>query len=504
MTPRPVSSLWLRLALPFLLFVVAGSLALALWLQASAQRESRHVFATLARTNADFIKNAHLAANERVAEYLSRILNMRVFFRRGVQDSAGRDEQGNVLRQSRELVPPLSGSLEEQRDFLRALGHGQGIVRAGRDFEAIAVPLDNDLSFILVREAERPWAFLVRPETLLLLGVFWAFSVALAWVLARGFVRPLRQLAERLPHIEHDSMTALPGAERTDEIGQLARAYLAARTQLAEERTRREQAERLALLGRMATGLAHEIHNPLSAIRMHAQLIGSAQNGHVVDAAKDSIPVLLGEASKIESLVQQWMFLARPQPPQTAPADLGEILAGVVRSLSPQASHAAVRLVNEVPAGLRARVDARRLGQAIGNILLNAIQATPGGGAVTMRGECDRAVRLHFRDTGRGFTPSALAHHADLFFSEKEGGMGMGLSVSAEILKAHQGALTVVNPPAGGAIVTIELPILTETAPVRVVADSMETSELVGRDAAPSVSSGANSARPLGATAARS
>lgn len=457
MSFRPISSLWLRLALPFLLFVVAGSLALALWLHAAAERESRHVFATLAHTNADFIKSARLPANERVADYLSRVLNMHVFFRRGAWDmTAG--EGGMVMRQTLETIPPVTGSLERHRQLLRGLNQGQGIVRAGSEFEAIAVPLENDLSLILVRAVEPTWSFLVRTETLTLLVAFWIFSVALAWVLASGFVRPLRLLAERLPHIENDPGGALPGAERQDEIGQLARAYLATRAQLADERTRREQAERLAILGRMATGLAHEIRNPLAAIRMHAQLIGSAHNGDLANTANDSLPVLLGEASKIEGLVQQWMFLARPQPPQIAPADLGEIVAGVVRSLTPQADHARVRLINEVPAGLRARVDTSRLAQAIGNVTLNAIQAMPGGGAITIRGEEDGAARLIFHDTGPGFSEPALAHHADLFFSEKEGGMGIGMSVTSEILKAHHGRLLVANAPEGGAVVTLELP----------------------------------------------
>lgn len=456
---RPISSLWLRLALPFLLFVVAGSMALALWLHAAAERESRHVFATIAHTNADFIKSARLPANERVADYLSRVLNMHVFFRRGAWDmTAG--ESGMAMHQTLETIPPVSGALEAHRDLLRGLNEGQGIVHAGSEFEAIAVPLENDLNFILVRPVEPTWSFLVRTETLMLLIAFWIFSVALAWVLASGFVRPLRLLAERLPHIEHDPGGALPGAERQDEIGQLARAYLATRAQLAEERTRREQAERLALLGRMATGLAHEIRNPLAAIRMHAQLIGSAHNGDLASTAHESLPVLLGEASKIEGLVQQWMFLARPQSPQMAPADLGEIVAGIVRSLTPQADHARVRLVNEVPLGLRARVDASRLAQAIGNVTLNAIQAMPGGGEVTIRGEEDGVVRLAFHDTGPGFSTPALAHHADLFFSEKEGGMGIGMSVTAEILKAHHGQLLVANAPGGGAVVTLELPVI--------------------------------------------
>ncbi len=459
MSVRPVSSLWLRLALPFLLFVAAGSLALALWLHAAAQRESRHVFATLARTNADFIQSTRLPANERVADYLSRVLSMRVFFRHDAWDMTAGTSDGISLRKSHETVPPITGPLERYRSMLEALGEDRGIVETGGSFEAIAVPLEKDLSLILVREVEPAWSFLIRSDTLLLLAVFWTFSVALAWIVARGFVRPLRLLAARLPFIESDPDAALPGAERKDEIGQLARAYLATRSQLAAERTRREQAERLAILGRMATGLAHEIHNPLAAIRMHAQLIESAHNGELASTARESLPVLLGEATKIEGLVQQWMFLARPQPPQTAPADFGEIVAGVLRALAPQAAHAGVRIVNEVPAGLRTRVDARRLAQAVGNIILNGLQAMSSGGTFTIRGERSGSrVRLIFRDTGRGFSPDALAHYADLFFSTKEGGMGIGLSVTSEIVRAHDGVLLVANAPEGGAIVTLQIP----------------------------------------------
>jgi signal transduction histidine kinase len=307
------------------------------------------------------------------------------------------------------------------------------------------------------------------------LGTFWVLSFGLAWALTRGLVRPLRLIAERLPHIEDDSEKTLPGAERPDEIGQLARAYLATRAQLAEERAQREKAERLALLGRMATGLAHEIHNPLAAIRMHAQLVDSTPDADLAATARESLPVLLGETARIEGLVNQWMFLARPAPPQTAPADLAELVRGIVRTLQPEAAHAGVAIIDHTTPGLFAKVDARRIAQAIGNVLRNAIQAMPRGGSVTIEGEMGNeergtrsdgnrapssqsAIVLRFRDTGPGFSAKALAHHAELFFSEKEGGMGIGLSVTSEILRAHGGEMRVENAADGGAQVAFFLP----------------------------------------------
>jgi len=451
---RPRSStLWLRLAAPLLLFVVAGSIGIALWLHAAARRESRTVFATLARTSADFIRNAKLPANERVAESIGRVQNMEVLFLRGVGG---------------EFVPAPSAALAPHAGQLGALTPADGIVSAGAEFEVIAVPMEKDVSMIFVRRVEPVVGFLFKPETLVVLAVFWIFSVGLAWALARGLVRPLRLLAQRLPHIEDDAEASLPGAERNDEIGQVARAYLETRAQLGAERARRERAERLALLGRMATGLAHEIHNPLSAIRMHAQLIDSAPAAEQPAVLRESLPVLLGETAKIEGLVNQWMFLARPAPPQTAPADLAEIVAGVVRTLGPQAAHARVQIASDLPAGLRASVDSRRIAQAVGNIVINAIQAMPSGGTLTITGWRGDSVRLIFRDTGSGFSPAALAQHTELFFSEKEGGMGIGLSVTAEILKAHHGALVVANAPEGGAVVTVQLPLLVEKSEIRI------------------------------------
>ncbi|MEA3211222.1 MAG: two-component system, NtrC family, sensor histidine kinase HydH [Chthoniobacter sp.] len=456
--PHP-SRLWLRLAWPVLLYVVAGSLALVLWLHTSARRESRSVFATLANTNADFIRSARLPANERVAESIGRVLNMQVFFRYGSWEMAPATTGAISFVKGLELVPPPSGKLEKHAALIRELTMPEGIARAGPDFEAIAVPIEKEVSLVLVRPMEPAFSFLLRPQTLFVLGAFWLLSVVLAWSLTRGLVRPLRLIAERLPHIEDDSARTLPGAERPDEIGQLARAYLHTRAQLSDERSQRQKSERLALLGRMATGLAHEIHNPLAAIRMHAQLIDSTPDHELAGAARESLPVLIGEAAKIEGLVNQWMFLARPAPPQTARADLAEIVAGVVRALTPQAAHARVELVNRALCGLPTRVDARRLAQAIGNVILNAIQAMPGGGSVHIDGSAAEVVRLSFRDTGRGFSAKALAHHAELFFSEKEGGMGIGLSVTSEILRAHAGSLHVGNAPEGGGLVTFILPV---------------------------------------------
>jgi signal transduction histidine kinase len=207
----------------------------------------------------------------------------------------------------------------------------------------------------------------------------------------------------------------------------------------------------------MATGMAHEINNPVAAIRLHTQLLENEISG----AALERLDIILSEAAKIEGLVSQWMFLARPQPPQTAPCDLADLVANAVRTLDPAAVYASVQVVNEVPAGSTVTADRRRIAQAIINIVTNAIHAMAATGGtlrITTKQCGGGTIHLLFADTGPGFSTAALARGTELFFSEKEGGMGIGLSVTSEILRAHHGRLDISNHPQGGALVTLELP----------------------------------------------
>lgn len=461
MSPPRNRGLWLHIAIPILAFVVLGSVVIATWLHADAQRESRNLFATLAGTSADLVKTGRLPTERRVAEELGRALGMQVFFRRGAWDVTTRQSGELRVSQSTELIPSPIGDLASVRTRLQHLNPHDGIVRLTPKWEAIAVALEGDEMLILGRPLQAATTLLLRPGTLVVLSLFWLLSLALAWVISSGVVRPLRQLAKHLPEIASDSRTLPPGADRSDEIGELARAYLTTRTLLREEKNRRAQAERLALLGRMATGLAHEIHNPLAAIRLHAQLLESAPDEDFAETARETLPVLLDETSRIEGLVNQWMFLARPVPPQTASADLSEVVANVVRNHRALASHAQVEIVQRLDSPLLAAVDTRRLTQAVRNVVVNAIQAMSSGGTLTITGSrLGGNIRLEFADTGPGFSPAALARHGELFFSEKEGGMGIGLNVSQEIVKAHRGVLTVSNAPKGGAVVTILVPAL--------------------------------------------
>lgn len=223
---------------------------------------------------------------------------------------------------------------------------------------------------------------------------------------------------------------------------------------LARERSKRAQTERLAMLGRVATSLAHDIKNPLASIQLHAQLITPAD-------AEDSkaVQLIQSESEVISGLVNQWLHLANPVPPRLSRLDVAETVQNVVTSLEAQARHTGVDIETDLEAPLWTQGDAQRLAQAIRNLLINAIQAMPRGGKLRVSGEKQAdSLTLTFADSGPGFSEAALARGTELFYTEKEGGMGVGLNIVASIIEAHGGRLSLQNDPKSGAVVRVSLP----------------------------------------------
>jgi signal transduction histidine kinase len=425
--------LW-RIGLPYAAFVLAGSFMLLAWMAWNLTLEERAHLETIAKTNAAFINRARLPTSVRMADDLTEVLGVSVFFR---DPKSGR------------FTPelPLAGLSLVAKIPSDGLYHRQGSV------EGVAIPLHSGHDLLVARTAFAAWREVWLPRTFVVLGIFWALSLVVAWVVSRSLVFPLRHLAARLPDIEKPAPLHLPEAEREDEIGDVARAITRTHEALQMERTERERAEKLAVLGRMTAALAHEIQNPVAAIKMHAQLAATQ------DGDQASAHVIAGEAARIEGLVNQWMFLTKPEPPSVAELNVADLLREVMTVYRAQAEHAAVTIELDAEESLSIRADRRRLAQVFSNIIINAVQAMPRGGLLRIkvrRGAAD--VRIDFADSGSGFTPEALRRVPEMFYSGKEGGMGIGLSVAAEIIKAHGGSLQISNRPEGGASITITLP----------------------------------------------
>ena len=225
---------------------------------------------------------------------------------------------------------------------------------------------------------------------------------------------------------------------------------------LVRERLKRAQSERLAMLGRVATSLAHDIKNPLASIQLHAQLM-TPQSEEDAQAVR----LIETESEVIAGLVNQWLHLANPLPPKLVKLDLTDCIRGVARNVEAQARHAGVEVEINLPSPVWIMGDAQRLAQAVRNLLINAIQAMPRGGKLKVSGQPDGSwFELRFADSGTGFSEQALSHGTELFFTEKEGGMGVGLNIVSTIITAHGGRMNLQNDPNGGAVIIVLLPSL--------------------------------------------
>ncbi|GHC64919.1 sensor histidine kinase [Roseibacillus persicicus] len=219
------------------------------------------------------------------------------------------------------------------------------------------------------------------------------------------------------------------------------------RARLAAEQERRKAAEQMALLGKMATSMAHEVKNPAAAILMQARTLEGGAQAEVGQMIRD-------DAEEIVSLVNQWLFVARPEPPKMGEVDLGALLEELVKRVEAWARYHRCELKLQQEGDLRCWGDRTRLEQVFRNLIQNAVQAMPGGGTVTINlvGTGD-GVSFSVADAGEGFSAKALQSFGEAFYSEREGGIGLGLALVKGVVEAHGGAVTARNLGESGASV---------------------------------------------------
>jgi signal transduction histidine kinase len=222
--------------------------------------------------------------------------------------------------------------------------------------------------------------------------------------------------------------------------------------QAAEARV--EQAERLAMIGRLAAGLAHEIRNPLGSIRGSIEMLKDAKGLEEDD--RRLCDIVLSETERLNDLVGDMMDLARPRPPSPATVDVAALARTVVDLAARSARGAGdVRVTFETSdEQLLAVCDAAQMKQVLWNLVRNGVQATPAGGQVWVRAAAEGPhVRLVVLDQGPGVSDEAKTRIFDAFYTTRSHGTGMGLAVVKRIVDEHAavGASIEVRSPGGAA-----------------------------------------------------
>jgi signal transduction histidine kinase len=219
------------------------------------------------------------------------------------------------------------------------------------------------------------------------------------------------------------------------------------------------QAEKMAAIGELAAGIAHEIRNPLGIITGSAETVRKHEDREIREEMTDYI---LEESKRIDELIGTLLDFAKPKEPKMVTCDLKEVLEKTLLLLSPQAKTLRVEIKKEFPREqLRVSIDPDQMRQAFTNLGVNALEAMPHGGVlkVTVLDKAKDKVLVRFSDTGKGIPQELQVKVFDPFFTTKEGGTGLGLSIAHRIISQHGGDIRVEGEGGKGSSFMISLPL---------------------------------------------
>jgi nitrogen fixation/metabolism regulation signal transduction histidine kinase len=302
-------------------------------------------------------------------------------------------------------------------------------------------------------------------------GIF--IGVLLGWWTTERITRPVERLAEGARAVAGGDWSAHVDVLSNDEIGELARAFNQMTQQLLEHRERAIQAERVAAWRELARRLAHELKNPLFPLQITIENLqrarANAPSGPEFDEVfRESTSTLLEELANLKIIVGRFSDFAKMPPPQFEAVDLREIVRGVVK-LNDARFHAPgkpqIECVVDLPdQPVRISADPDQLRRVLSNLVLNAMDAMPEGGRLSIRAATtETGARLEVADSGQGLTEEECARLFTPYYTTKQHGTGLGLAIVQSVVSDHRGKIAVVSAPGAGATFVIDLPALQET-----------------------------------------
>ncbi|MFT5440222.1 MAG: signal transduction histidine kinase [Alphaproteobacteria bacterium] len=298
---------------------------------------------------------------------------------------------------------------------------------------------------------------------LILVGIFVVMGAAGAsYIVAGAITRPLEKLVNYTREIGARRWSTSAPNSGSDEIRRLAEAFDEMRSELEATEERLIQSEKLALAGQLAARVAHDVRNPMSSIRMRAQLLQRQLVAKGMDAG--NVTSILEQGTRVEWVIQGLLDLAHPHDLHRKPMDVQAVLEEALKTTSAQLEHFHITVERRFePDLLPVNLDPDRFCQALVNLISNAAETMPRGGILTVstRMAAGREfVETEIADEGPGFPTGHIDKLFDPFFTTKGGGVGLGLVNARSVIERHGGRIRLENAPDNGARVIISLPVL--------------------------------------------
>lgn len=290
-----------------------------------------------------------------------------------------------------------------------------------------------------------------------LLVVTVLLATVIAIPVARAISQPVARLTEFATRFLRNPSATLPPAGGPEEIAEMSRAFAKMMEDLDNSKQSLTRAAKLAVAGEMAAAMSHEVRTPLGILRSSAQLLLREPN--LSAESQEICGFIVKETERLNKLVNTLVDSAKPRPPELSPCNITELVtmcAGMLRSQACKKG-IAIEVADNPP--IICDCDTEQMTQVILNLLLNAVQILPEQGHINIQlEETADHVRILVADDGPGVAPEHREQIFDPFYSQRNGGIGLGLAIVRQIILAHHGTIHVQPGPNHGAEFVIQIP----------------------------------------------
>jgi len=354
--------------------------------------------------------------------------------------------------EKRLLVPPghrFIASLKDLESEITALRKtGENILLEAKELDTTA------------REKVDDFNHRSRNAILIIFPLFLVVGFGTFFFIINSVVKRLHLLTDVVEKAGEGRFTTMPLSRSRDEVATLIHKFNIMEEHLTLHEKELLQSKKLAAIGTLAAGVAHEINNPLNNIFTTAQRLQRKTGGECPDYLKRGLDDIFGETMRVKGIVGDLLEFARGREPHLRPVELRSLLAGVYRHLGEQMDTGAVRFLPDLhPGEIVLYADQEQLEQVFINLFANAVHALPNGGDLVVRAdEEDHRVKIRVSDTGTGMSSETIEKVFEPFYTTKDKGTGLGLAIVFNIIQKHQGEIEVASAEGKGTTFTITLP----------------------------------------------
>jgi len=297
----------------------------------------------------------------------------------------------------------------------------------------------------------------IYKRNLLITVMIFSLSLILIWYITRRFLQPIEHLKRSFEDVVSGDLNVKVQNGSSDEIGSLTRSFNTMVGELQKNKQKEkllQRKERLASLGQLAAGVAHEIKNPLNAINL---TIGHLNDKYIPQDSKPAlkyIKTIQQEIQRLDKLVNNFLNYLRSEDLKKETVSVQQILQELIQLYDRELKAHKIELSTGLAEEFSIMADAERLKTALVNLLVNAIQAMPDGGKLKMSSDSLKK-EIHITDSGQGIPQKDLDHVFDLFYTTKQNGSGLGLPTAYKIIREHGADLRIESKKGHGTTVVI-------------------------------------------------